>query len=98
MIAPKNSASLTSSISPSTIITLSRVAPTIMSISAFSFCEKVGFTTNFPSMRETRASDIGPLKGISETAKAAEAAKPANASGISSPSEEYSVTFTKTSA
>ena len=37
---------------------------------------------NCPLIRPTRTSDIGPSKGISETAKQAEAAKPAKASGI----------------
>ena len=49
-------------------------------------------------MRATRTSEIGPLKGTSETASAAEAANPANASGISMPSAEKSVTVTKVSA
>ena len=77
---------------------LSSVAATIISRSAFSNCSNVGFTTNSPSMRATRTSEIGPLNGISETAIAAEAARPASASGISTPSAEYSVTFTKVSA
>ncbi|OQA49550.1 MAG: hypothetical protein BWY47_00717 [Bacteroidetes bacterium ADurb.Bin302] len=77
---------------------LSIVAATMMSRSAFSNCSKVGLITNFPSIRATRTSEIGPLNGISLTAIAADAAKPANASGISSPSAEYIVTFTNVSA
>ena len=38
--------------------------------------------TNFPSILATLTSEIGPLKGISETARAADAAKPAKQSGI----------------
>ena len=77
---------------------LSMVAATMMSISAFSNSAEVGLTMYFPSVRATRTSEIGPLKGISETAKAAEAAKPANASGKSSPSAENNIIFTYTSA
>ena len=73
---------------------LSRVAPTMISISAFSNSANVGLMTNLPSTRATRTSEIGPLKGMSETAKAAEAAKPAKASGISSPSAENKMIFT----
>ena len=69
-----------------------------MSISALSNSSNVGFTLNCPSMRATLTSEIGPLKGISETASAAEAAKPANASGISFPSDEKSITLTNVSA
>ena len=43
--------------------------------------KKVGLITNWPSIRATRTSEIGPPKGMSETANAAEAANPANASG-----------------
>ena len=74
------------------------VAPTIKSISAFASSSKVGFILNCPSIRATRTSEIGPLKGISETANAAEAAKPANASGISLPSDENKIIFTNVSA
>ena len=49
-------------------------------------------------MRATRTSEIGPLKGTSDTARAAEAARPASASGMSMPSAEYRVTLTKVSA
>ena len=70
----------------------------MMSISACANCWNVGFTTNLPSIRPTLTSDIGPLKGISDTARAAEAASPANASGISIPSEENMVIVTNTSA
>ena len=53
---------------------------------------------NEPLIRPTRTSEIGPLKGMSETANAADAAKPANASGISSPSAETNRIFTNVSA
>ena len=98
LIASSMSDSCTSDISPSTIMMLSIVAATIISMSALSNSENVGLIINFPSTRATRTSEIGPLKGISETARAAEAAKPANASGISSPSAENNITFTYTSA
>jgi len=45
-------------------------------------------------MRATRTSEIGPPKGMSDTVSAAEAAKPAKASGISTPSAEYKMMFT----
>ncbi len=67
---------------------LSIVAATIISISAPSSASNVGFTTNSPLIRATRTSEIGPLNGISDTARAADAARPANASGISVPSAE----------
>ncbi|EJW89238.1 hypothetical protein EVA_22653 [gut metagenome] len=38
------------------------------------------------------------MKGISDTERAAEAASPANASGISTPSAENKIIFTYTSA
>ena len=60
--------------------------------------QNVGLTTYLPSIRATRHSEIGPLKGISDTANAAEAANPASASGMSSPSAENNITFTYTSA
>ena len=41
-----------------------------------------GLIHNLPSILATRTSDIIPLKGISDTATAAQAAKPTNASGI----------------
>ena len=68
------------------------------SMSAFSNWSKVGLMTNSPLIRATRTSEIGPLKGISETARAAEAASPANASGMSTPSAEKRMMFTYTSA
>ena len=92
-MAASKSCSLTSCISPSTIMMLSYVAATIRSISAFSSCSKVGLITNWPSIRATRTSEIGPPKGMSETANAAEAANPANASGISIPSAEKRTMF-----
>ena len=82
------SASETSFISPSTIMILSMVAATIISMSAPSNKESCGFITNFPLIRATRTSEIGPLNGMSETVSAAEAARAANASGaVSSPPE-----------
>ena len=77
---------------------LSIVAATMMSMSASSRALKVGLITYSPLIRATRTSEIGPLKGTSETARAAEAARPARASGMSSPSAEYKVTLTKVSA
>jgi len=67
---------LTSFIVPATIISMS--ATLISSID--------GFTIHSPFTRPTRTSDIGPLNGMSETAIAAEAAKPHNASGLLTPS------------
>ncbi len=70
----------------------------MISISASSRSLKVGFTLNLPFILATRTSEIGPLKGMSETAIAAEAASPANASGISTPSAENNMTLTIVSA
>ena len=60
----------------------------MMSMSARSRASNVGLITNCPSIRATRTSEIGPPNGMSETASAAEAAKPASASGMSTPSAE----------
>ena len=49
-------------------------------------------------MRATLTSEIGPPNGTSDTASAADAARPANASGIISLSAEIKLTVTKTSA
>ena len=92
------SASATSFISPSTIIILSMVAATIISISAVFSSVKEGLTTNLPSIRATLTSEMGPLNGISLTARAADAASPASASGIISFSADIRFTVTKTSA
>ena len=89
-MASSISASETSSISPSTITILSRVPAIIMSSSAPLSSSKVGFTVKFPSFLAIRTSETGPLKGISDTANAAEAAKQANASGIFCLSEDIS--------
>ena len=70
----------------------------MISRSASFKAEAVGLITNSPWIRATRTSEIGPWKGISLTAKAADAASPANASGIDSSSAEYRVTCTKVSA
>ena len=59
----------------------SSVPATIKSRLAFLISVVVGFTIYFPSILETLTSEIGPLKGISDTAMAAEAAKAAKASG-----------------
>ncbi len=56
-----------------------------------------GFTMNLPSTRATRTSEIISLIGISETAKAADAAKQAIASGITCSSLEIRVINTCTS-
>ena len=76
----------------------SSVAPTIKSMSASSSCWKVGLITNSPLILATRTSLIGPSNGMSLAANAAEAAKPAKASGMSTPSAEKRITFTYTSA
>ena len=49
-----------------------------------SICSGVGLTINSPSDLTTLTSDIGPLNGISDTVKAADAASAANASGNTS--------------
>ena len=82
------SASEISFISPSTIIMLSIEAATIKSISDSSNISAVGFRINSPLMRPTLTSEIGPPKGMSETANAAEAARAASVSGITVLSEE----------
>ena len=96
--APIMSCSDTSFISPSTIMMFSAEAPTMMSMSASFICSKVGLMTYSPPMRATRTSLIGHSKGISEQANAVEAAKPARASGWSTPSADKSITLTYTSA
>ena len=60
---------------------LSALPATINSMSACSISAVKGLIINFPLARITRTSEIGPLKGISEIDKAAEAANPAKASG-----------------
>ena len=86
MIASAISSSEISSISPSTIITESAEAPIIMSISDAANCALFGLITNSPFTLATRASEIGHSKGKSLNCMAADAAKPANASGITSSS------------
>ena len=76
------SSSEISFISPSTIITESDEAPITISISDSANCDKVGLITNSPFTRPTLTSEIGVSKGISDNCIAAEAAKPAIASGI----------------
>ena len=71
---------------------LSIEAATISSMSASAKAESVGFTTNSPFILATRTSEIGPLNGISDTIKAADAAKAANASGLTSFSTEINET------
>ena len=62
---------------------MSFIVPAItISISEIAISAIVGFKIYSPSTRPTRTSDIGPLNGISETAIAAEAAKPHKASGL----------------
>ena len=92
------SCSDTSFISPSTIMMLSFEAPTMMSMSALFICSKVGSTTYSPFTRATRTSDMGHSNGMSEHASAHEAAKPARASGWSTPSAEKRMMLTNTSA
>ena len=86
----------TSFISPSTIMMFSSVAATISSRSAFSVSLKVGLILNSPSILATRTSEIGPRKGRSLVARAAEAARPARASGWMSFSAETSQMLTNT--
>ena len=97
-MAPNITASLTSFISPSTIMMLSMVAATIISRSASAILLKGGLMQYSPLILATLTSEIGPLKGMSLTAIAAEAAKPAIASGWMSFSAEIRFTVTKTSA
>ena len=96
--ACRRSCSDTSFISPSTIMIFSAEAPTMISMSASFICANVGFTTYSPLTLATLTSDMGHSNGMSEHAKAADAAKPANASGCSTPSAERSITLTNTSA
>ena len=96
--APIMSCSDTSFISPSTIMMFSADAPTIMSMSASAICWNVGLMTYSPPMRATRTSLMGHSNGISEQARAVEAAKPARASGWSTPSAEKRIMLTNTSA
>ena len=77
---------------------LSFVAPTMRSMSACFICSNVGLMTNSPLTRATRTSEMGNSNGMSEQARAQLAAKPASASGWSTPSAEKSMTFTYTSA
>src|SRR5699024_11255108 len=56
------------------------ISPTMMSRSASFICEKAGLMTYRPPMRATRTSEMGPPKGMSETASTAEAAKIGRAS------------------
>ena len=58
------------------------VAATIISNVAVGKISASGLIHNLPSIFATRTSEIIPLKGISETATAAQAANPTNASGI----------------
>ena len=51
-----------------------------------------------PLIFATLTSEIGPLKGMSETAKAAAAANPTKASGLTSESAEIRLMFTCVSA
>ena len=64
----------------------SKEPATINSKEAFAKSTGLGLMTNFPSILATRTSEIGPLNGISDTAKAADAARPASASGSTSSS------------
>ena len=73
---------------------LSKVPAIIISMSALFISSKVGFMENSPSILAILTSETGPLKGISETAKHAEAAKHARASGIFSLSEDISCIIT----
>ena len=74
------------------------VAATMMSMSVSAISLKLGLILNSPLIRATRTSEIGPSKGMSLTASADEAARPASASGWMSFSAEMRFTFTKTSA
>ncbi len=96
-IALIRSFSLHSLDSPSTIIIFFSVAAMIKSISAFAISLRYGFTLKTPLMRATLTSEIISWIGISDTASAAEAARHAIASGITSASLEISVISTCTS-
>ena len=65
LIASTISSSEHSSISPSTIITESLEAPTMISISASSNCALLGLITNSPLILAALASEIGHSKGKS---------------------------------
>ena len=82
MIASTISASEISFISPSTIAIESLEAPIIISMSDNSNCALLGLMINLPSTLATRTSEINVENGRSDKAKAAEAANPAKASGI----------------
>ena len=82
MIASAISSSEISLNSPSTITTESSEAPTIISISDSANLLLEGFITKSPSILPTLTSEIGPSNGISDNDKAAEAANPTRASGI----------------
>ena len=97
LIASSMVCSLTSFISPSTIMMFSSVAATMRSRSASFICEKFGLITNSPFILHTRTSETGPPNGRSDVARAQEAARPASASGWMSFSAEMRVTFTNTS-
>ena len=93
-MASKNSSSVISFASPSTITMVFSFPETIISISDSSICVRVGFTTNSPLIRPTRTVAIGPLNGISEIISAADAPTPANVSAIFSPSLDKTVMIT----
>ena len=97
LMASSMSCSDTSFISPSTIMMFSSVAATISSRSESFIWEKVGLMTNSPLIRLTRTSETGPPNGRSEVARAAEAARPARASGWMSFSAEIRLMLTNTS-
>jgi len=63
---------------------LSMLAATMISRSSDSISEIIGLMISLPSLRPTRTSEMGPLNGMSDTARAAEAANAARASGIMS--------------
>ena len=73
-------------------------AATMMSRSARSKSFEEGLMHSLPSMRATRTSEIGPLNGMSETAIAADAARPASESGMTFSSAENNVMLTNVSA
>ena len=70
----------------------------MISISVSPISLKLGLILNSPLILATRTSEIGPSNGMSLTASADDAARPASASGWISFSAEIRFTFTNTSA
>ena len=73
---------------------LSIVAATTKSMSAFSRSSFFGLMIQLPLFLTILVSETGPLNGMSETDKAADAARHASASGVESSPRDMSVTNT----